>query len=635
MRSERAGPCLSALFVDYDNIYLALKRRDEELAKRFAKDAGFWIREIESGGLITPTSGGEPSFERRLVLNRCYGNPVPRHNRRDNSTDMSSFPFVRHHFLRAGFEVVDCPPLTAQLKNSSDIRMVMDIRDLLNHETYFDEFIILSGDADFTPVLHRLRAHARRTVIYANDYTATPYAALCDGRIREDDLMALLAEGQLPEEAAGGTPQRTDNGGIHSSAELARHGQAIIAEIADIVRSAEGPVPLETLADRAQRALGHERTIGSGWAGYGSFRSFLEENLPADIRLTNRAPYLAFVESSDRSGDPQKALAAPPPQMGASSPSRPGPEPLPSSDGPAFSELVTDEPMPVEAGAPGTGVSESEIVPEPTTEAAGIAAPTASGPTAINEVAATTEGGQSAQDAQESRPGLQPAPELAGIEGSPEGADQQVSNPLQDSIARIQAACKAPPLAPQDYLTLFAVIAAEINENGLSGAQTITNISERAQQQGLSLTRDDIRFVLDVVSEADPWFEQGASANLFAGRFRNYVVARCRSQGLELSEAEIELVDAWFAGAAGPSRSAAAPHSSVPSAPSPGAEERLDALWRSQEKVIEASARAVPAGDGGDHGPEPLEVTADAETGEGEAQEFGPLPRIVRARQGS
>ena len=66
-------------------------------------------------------------------MNRCYGNPVPRRNQGDNSTDMTSFPFVRHHFLRAGFEIVDCPPLTQQLKNSSDIRMVMDVRDYLLH----------------------------------------------------------------------------------------------------------------------------------------------------------------------------------------------------------------------------------------------------------------------------------------------------------------------------------------------------------------------------------------------------------------------------------------------------------------------------------------------------------------------
>ena len=166
MKRETGGQCLSAVFVDYDNIYLSLKRKSEEAAKRFAKDASAWLHEIESGRLITPTNSLFGGNNRRIVMNRCYGNPVPRRNTHDNSTDMNSFPFVRHHFLRAGFEVVDCPPLTAQLKNSSDIRMVMDVRDYLTHDTYFDEFIILSGDADFTPVLHRLRAHARRTVIF-------------------------------------------------------------------------------------------------------------------------------------------------------------------------------------------------------------------------------------------------------------------------------------------------------------------------------------------------------------------------------------------------------------------------------------------------------------------------------------
>src|SRR5690606_15782478 len=81
------------------------------------------------------------------------------------------------------------------------------------------------------------------------------------------------------------------------------------------------------------------------------------------------------------------------------------------------------------------------------------------------------------------------------------------------------------------------------------GAQTITNVANRARELGLDIRRDDIRFALDVVSEADPWFEQGASANLFAGRFRNFVVARCRSHGLKLTPDEIDLIDAWFTGA--------------------------------------------------------------------------------------
>src|SRR5215468_2620897 len=200
MRREAGGPCLSAVFVDYDNIYLSLKRKSEEAAKRFAKESTRWLREIESGRLITPTNASFGPGPRRIVMNRCYGNPVPRRNTHDNSTDMNSFPFVRHHFLRAGFEVVDCPPLTAQLKNSADIKMVMDVLDFLKHQTYFDEFVLLSGDADFTPVLHRLRAHARRTIVFANDHTAQPYTAISDGEIREADLITLLLEGRVGSE---------------------------------------------------------------------------------------------------------------------------------------------------------------------------------------------------------------------------------------------------------------------------------------------------------------------------------------------------------------------------------------------------------------------------------------------------
>jgi hypothetical protein len=80
--------------------------------------------------------------------------------------------------------------------------------------------------------------------------------------------------------------------------------------------------------------------------------------------------------------------------------------------------------------------------------------------------------------------------------------------------------------------------------------------------------RDDVRFILEVVSEADPWFEQGASANLFAGRFRNFVVARCRSQGLNLSTDELDLIEAWFAGTGAPV--AAAPHGGASAHPPQG-----------------------------------------------------------------
>jgi hypothetical protein len=160
---------------------------------------------------------------------------------------------------------------------------------------------------------------------------------------------------------------------------------------------------------------------------------------------------------------------------------------------------------------------------------------------------------------------LQPQPrQPQGPPQSARGAENATQ--LQQSIARIHDACQAPPLSPPEYRVLFEVMAEEINTNNLSGVQALVNIAQRAAEMGLEVSHDDVRFVLEVVSEADPWFEQGASATLFASRFRNFVVARCRSQGLNLSADEIDLIDAWF-GAPAPAQRPAPSYGQAPAQP--------------------------------------------------------------------
>jgi hypothetical protein len=534
MRRETNGPILSAVFVDYDNIYLSLKRKNDEAAKRFSKDAGHWLKAIETGELITASNVHMAPVQRRIVMSRCYGNPVPRRNQSDNSTDMSSFPFVRHHFLRGGFEIIDCPPLTAQLKNSSDIRMVMDVRDYISHDTYFDEFVILSGDADFTPLLHRLRSHARRTIIFANDHTAAPYTAICDGEVREADLIRCLLDGKVTT-TVGAAPTITAPAAAPISVETLR--AEIIADVVAQVRSAGQPLPLEVLADRATRTLGHEKTVGSNWAAAGSFRELLAQSLPPQMRLTETAPYLVFELAQAAS---ERATIARQPQ------------PLAIMDAPTMSHpqpalhqapTVTDSAPTAAVLVPGRSVigQPAETTPLRPTQTAPIQAPT------MQQAARSQI--MPAPDAIQATPVQQPQPQRQAA------PDQQIRTSdgaaqLQQSIARIHEACQAPPLSPPEYRALFEVMAQEINQSNLQGAQTIDNIARLAQQMGIDVRRDDVRFILEVVSEADPWFEQGASASLFSGRFRNFVVARCRSQGLHLSADELDLIDAWFAGPA-------------------------------------------------------------------------------------
>ena len=611
MKRENSGPFLSAVFVDYDNIYLSLRRKNEDAAKQFAKNAIGWLRQIETGALITPTNGLSPNVPRRIVMNRCYGNPVPRRNTSDNSTDMSSFPFVRHHFLRAGFEVVDCPPLTAQLKNSSDIRMVMDLRDYLSHETHFDEFIILSGDADFTPVLHRLRAHARRTVIYATEYTAAPYTAISDGEVREADLIELLSPGR---------PSIEDVGAPALSAHVSQlEGirRAIIDEVAAAVRSANSPVPLEVLADRAVRNIGHDRTIGTSWGGAGGFRELLLQGLPQGLRLSSEAPYVVI--------DIQRHVAQP----AASVPPRLESRPIPSN-------LDLGEPSARAEHGPAS--ARDDMVDK---RAYGALGGTRSNEPGLQRSApAASQGGvatarRSAHDAQQAmsstRAALKPesppkSAQQPPAQPAPQSSSQSSNASIQQSIARIHEACKAPPLAPPEYRMLFETIAQEITENGLIGAQTIQNITKRAQERGIDVQRDDVRFVLEVISEADPWFEQGASANLFAGRFRNFVVARCRSQGLTLSADELDLVEAWFAGSGVPTASVRQPaaqpsHFSPTPPPRPTAASPAEAAyWSGIEESRQQTQDARHFG------------SQQAEAGEGSDVHSDDFPRIVRTR---
>jgi NYN domain len=607
MQREPSGPILSAVFVDYDNIYMSLRRKNEEAAKRFAKDANAWISEIASGRLITSTNGPAQDRQRRIVMNRCYGNPVPRRNATDNSTDMNSFPFIRHNFLRAGFEIIDCPPLTAQLKNSADIRMVMDVRDLLTHDTYFDEFVILSGDADFTPVLHRLRAHARRTVIFANDYTAQPYTAICDGEVREADLLNLLLEGRLPGQQPDAVPAI-----VTTSIQNEDVARDIIGEVVNAVRSASVPMPLEALADRAIRALGHDRTIGSNWAGTGGFRDLLNRHLPDDVRMTEQPPYLAFevrrsVEAPVAVQRLEVAPSAAPILPVQTAPQPPTAEPR--FDRAAFFASLPSAAM-IAAAQPTSNVATTPLQPvEQHTGAHAVQRPSAEAYTQHHAATQAQQVQVSAHIAAQAQlqpvrapfemprapasqsnllpqhadiaayqaqfqqpiqlPALQPAPAQQQPAPAPvmQAAPPQAQAPqrvpaqprtadaaqiLQQSIARIHEACQAPPLSPPEYRVLFECMATEITEQGLLGAQTLVNIVGRAQAYGAELRRDDVRFALEVVSEADPWFEQGASANLFAGRFRNYVVARCRGQGLTLTADELDLIDAWFAGVGQP-----------------------------------------------------------------------------------
>jgi hypothetical protein len=282
---------LTALFVDFDNIYISLLSKDREAATRFATDPLGWTRSLVMGSLGSRPDGqtAEP-VERRLIIARVYGNPIP------HSKDRTSFSFVRSHYMHAGFEVIDCPPLTNQMKNGSDIRMVLDMRDLLEHVPPVDEFVIMSGDSDFVPILLRLRAHDRRTMIYASQQTARSYTAIADQMITEEALVACVKGRNIPAMTPADSSVPADP--------LAAARQEIIEEVAKLVSASDKPVPMELLATSVRNAVGLKRTIDTKWAGAGQFSLLLAQALSDEFAVTGEPPYMVW--HRERHGDPEE-----------------------------------------------------------------------------------------------------------------------------------------------------------------------------------------------------------------------------------------------------------------------------------------------------------------------------------------
>jgi len=142
----------SALFVDFDNIYIHLEHSDPRAAEEFATNPVRWLNWLEDRLATDHFPAGESPRKRRILIRKVYVNP-------------DSFREYRPAFVRAAFDVIDCPPLTTQNKTAADIHMVIDILEALSHQMHFEEFIILSGDADFTPVLVKLREHGRYSAV--------------------------------------------------------------------------------------------------------------------------------------------------------------------------------------------------------------------------------------------------------------------------------------------------------------------------------------------------------------------------------------------------------------------------------------------------------------------------------------
>jgi len=130
----------------------------------------------------------------RIIYRRAY-------------TDWAKAGGQRDRLLELGIEPVQVFQASGSGKNSSDIRLVMDAVELLYQSPYVDTFVIVSADADFVPIVNKLRS-AGKTVIGAGRRKAASKMLIksCDRYYYLDDEAAQAQASRRP---LGPPPERS------------------------------------------------------------------------------------------------------------------------------------------------------------------------------------------------------------------------------------------------------------------------------------------------------------------------------------------------------------------------------------------------------------------------------------------
>lgn len=500
----------SALFVDFDNVYSGLRRLDAAAADRFAMRPLDWIRWLTES-LPAPPHAPDGAA-RRLLVRRCYLNP-------------QVYQRYRPAFNRAGFEIIDCPAMTSEGKTSTDIHMVLDIVELLQHQVHYDEFIVFSADADFTPVLRKLRRWDRRTTVLAIGFPSAAYQASADLLIDQDDFVRAGLGFEEPEPSApSAVPQR-------SKSDVARDVSAFISKT---VAASTKPVALPWLASRIPSEV--QGLDPADWAGFASFRALVNSLKLEPLLVRWESGVVldpARHASPERSTNPPKT--ATPATNGLSAVSQLVRDEVRTANRPVpcgrLAQVIIDRHGAIATDWGGKGTFSRML------EALDL------GPLRIDW---STAGGYVTDP---SFPSARPH----GTSGAAE-PDWGSDTDLFPAINVVHAATGLPLLSPTELRAVLTGLSADLKQQVFHLAETGKRVRDRCREGGHAVSRADVGFVLKGILLGGHSFGEGADdPKGLAQRFIGSVLELCRREQLQLDDQQVSQLREW-AGRASDSR---------------------------------------------------------------------------------
>jgi hypothetical protein len=499
-------PVLAALFVDFDNIFISLEQRSKHIANQFAANPDRWLDWLEHSL--------QKGADRRILIRRCYLNP-------------QSFSSFRPYFIRSAFEVVDCPPLTAQGKTSTDIHLVMDVLDTLSHPTHYSEFIILSGDSDFTPVLLRLRMHNRRTsVISAGFYVSPAYKAACDTLISQDEF-TRYGLGISDEDDEPVQQQKTIT--PKASASLLNKMAKKLYEAAVLPQGIEANELPKIYSDFP------EFTKSDQWLGYKSLRKLTEAIVEkSELMIQGDDPWRVRRQETETQTNHHEEKAA-------------------IADW--IRTVVAKSPTPLTMGSLAGGVIQRFGV--------GIRNSDWLGAETFKNLLTQLDLGNLKLAA--NIPGYVYDPERHAVPGPEQPADEQ--NAVVDSLTtpageftlkypdlaplawKVNQLTETPYLMPEHYAIVLREIAREIEENNsYQWSRTSKTVRDRCVEKGVPVSRGQVNFILTSLYYSGYPLGKEVPVNMtnLTRKLMENTITLCKNAQFQLSDGEIELIHNWM-----------------------------------------------------------------------------------------
>ncbi len=142
---------------------------------------------VDFENMARPGAKSRGDFDITLVLDRL--NEKGRVIVKRAYADWSRYREAKHQLQNAGLELIEMPSAREGAKNRADIKLAVDAMELAYSREHVDNFVIVSGDSDFTPLVGKLRELNKRVIGVGNrESTSDLLIANCDEFIFYDSI---------------------------------------------------------------------------------------------------------------------------------------------------------------------------------------------------------------------------------------------------------------------------------------------------------------------------------------------------------------------------------------------------------------------------------------------------------------